>query len=240
MTRIMLMNELHILHCLTMIWWLLGTYLRITACGHHTWSGVCARSDMDMSMCKHDSRREKHAANRGPGGPGAWVQSHKCWSWCSQFMSILGFVTSLSLYVLCAAWVLRLLHSERGLLPTVRETSCHLQLVDVATTKSEKPGVGPWPVLQHFRRLVHAVYSMSIGGFLRMFVGAESSTIEQVHFDFQFMTPSCVALCQWSLVSDASLACGAPALALGPSSWKGKDQSQPACEPGEIPNPASP
>ena len=36
---------------------------------------------------------------------------------------------------------------------------------------------------------MHAVYSMSIGGFLRMFVGAESSTIEQVHFDFQFMTP---------------------------------------------------
>ena len=101
MIRIMLMNELHILHCLTMIWWLLGTYLRITACGHHTWSGVCARSDMDMSMCKHDSRREKHAANRGPGGPGAWVQSHKCWSWCSQFMSILGFVTSLSVCAVC-------------------------------------------------------------------------------------------------------------------------------------------
>ena len=101
MIRIMLVKELHILHCLTMIWWLLGTYLRITACGHHTWSGVCARSDMDMSMCKHDSRREKHAANRGPGGPGAWVQSHKCWSWCSQFMSILGFVTSLSLCMCC-------------------------------------------------------------------------------------------------------------------------------------------
>ena len=100
MIRIMLVNELHILHCLTMIWWLLGTYLRITACGHHTWSGVCARSGMDMSMCKHDSRREKHAANRGPGGPGAWVQSHKCWSWCSQFMSILGFVT-LSLCMCC-------------------------------------------------------------------------------------------------------------------------------------------